>query len=271
LRQVIFQRMAQKAPCPSKDFIRLNAGIDAAIGFSIRRYIENRDHVRDRFVAMLGHDLRNPLTAVLMTAEGLLRSESLIEDDREGMQDIVDAAQRMNRMVLDILDFARSQTTDCVPVSPAACDMADICRDAVAEVQHAHPAPPIGLTLAGDLLGAFDRDRVFQALVNVLANAAQHGSAPIHLAAWEADDRRALITRVSNAGAAIPQEKIAQLFKPYVHAASESGGSLRLGLHIVAQIARAHGATYDVSSNEQATTFTIRWPRSPYDETPDRP
>ena len=270
LRQVFFKRLNDWSAWPSGAHITLSAGIDCAARHFIRRYVEHRDHVRDQFVGMLGHDLRSPLTATLMTAEGLLQSETLMGEDRGDVQAIVQAAQRMVRLVGDILTFARTQTVGSMPLSPSACDMGNICRAAVAEVQRAHPKQALGISLQGNLVGAFDRDRVFQALVNLLSNAVQHGAAPIGMAAGEADDRVAIVTSVSNGGPAIPREALARLFEPYVCADHGAAGSRGFGLYIVAQIARAHGATYHATSDEHRTTFIIRWPRTPCPDTPNR-
>jgi signal transduction histidine kinase len=137
-------------------------------------------------------------------------------------------------------------------------------------VQLAHPELTLELTLQGDLRGNFDRDRVHQAVGNLLTNAVQHGRAPISIAAWESEDRRSLITRVSSAGEPIPPEKVAKLFEAFSHAADTNKPGLGLGLFIVAQIARAHGGTCEVTSSEGSTAFSIRWPRTPLSEVPGR-
>ena len=149
--------------------------------------------------------------------------------------------------------------------------MGEVCRAAVEEAGSAHPERTMELSTAGDLRGTFDHDRVFQAIANLLGNAIQHGEDPIRVAVWEADDHGSVVTRVTNRGRVIPPEQLPKLFDPFTHAGDEKKGNLGLGLFIVAQIARAHGATYDVSSSEVETAFNIRWPRALRSETPDRP
>jgi signal transduction histidine kinase len=83
----------------------------------------------------------------------------------------------------------------------------------------------------------------------------------------QSEDRLSVVTRVSNRGPRIPPERMATLWKPFARRDGSDGG-LGLGLYIVAQIALAHGATCDVDSTDEVTTFTIRWPRTPVDEVP---
>jgi signal transduction histidine kinase len=149
--------------------------------------------------------------------------------------------------------------------------MGEICRSAVEEISAAHPQRSIELSLRGDLRGTFDRERVLQAIGNLLGNALQHGEDPIRVAAWESDQRDGLFTRVANRGAPIPTAILPRLFEPFVEAGGENRRGLGLGLYIVAQIARAHGATCKVSSTDEETAVTVHWPRSPRGETPNRP
>lgn len=273
LRSVIMRHVVDAAWSPQHrlELIALNEGLDRAIQFSVRRYTERRDYVRDRFIGILGHDLRNPLGAASWAAHALLESGTLAEPDRKRVQTISRATERMDRMIRDVLDFARGHLGGGIPSNPSECDLGEVCRSAVEEAGSAHPDRTIGLSTTGDLNGTFDRDRVFQAIANLLGNAVQHGEDPITVAAWEADDHAALFTRVTNRGRVIPAEHIPRLFDPFAHAGDEKKGNLGLGLFIVAQVARAHGATYDVSSSEKETAFTLRWPRVPRSEVPDRP
>lgn len=254
-----------------EQLIRLNDGLDRAIQTAVRRYSEHRDYMRDRFVSILGHDLRNPLGAASLAADGLRRSGKLDGAAQKRLSTIARSIERMERMTADVLDFARGHLAGGIPARPKECDMGEICRAAVDEALGAHPERTIELQTTGDLRGTFDPDRVLQALSNLLGNAILHGTDPIVVAAFESDDRRALITRVANRGERIPQGTIAKLFDPFMHAGDQAKGSLGLGLFIVAQIARAHGATYDVASSSEQTEFIIRWPRTPRDETRNRP
>ncbi|HKO90958.1 MAG TPA: HAMP domain-containing sensor histidine kinase [Polyangiaceae bacterium] len=254
-----------------EQLIRLNEGLDHAIHFAVRRYTEQRDYIRDRFIGILGHDLRDPLSSADMAARELLRSAELSAVDRKKVCMIERAVLRMERMVGDVLDFARGHLAGGIPVVVADADLGEICATAADETKGAHPQRCIEVKMSGDLCGRFDRDRVLQVVGNLLSNAIHHGEDPIVLEAWEAEDHRAVFTRVSNRGAPIAPAMVAKMFEPFVHAGDAKKGSLGLGLFIVAQIVRAHGATHEVSSSGGMTQFTIRWPRTPRAEVPQPP
>ena len=272
LRRIVLQHLLAVPSSPEvrQQLIRLDEGLDRAIQLAVRRYTERRDYVRDRFIGILGHDLRDPLSAASMASHQLLDSHTLADSDRKRVLMIERAVQRMERMVGDVLDFARGHLGGGIPVTLADADLGEICRTAAAEAMSARPERHIEVNIAGDLHGTFDRDRVLQVVSNLLSNAIHHGEDPIVLSAWEADDHRAILTRVSNRGKPIPPALVRKLFEPFVHAGDAKKGSLGLGLFIVAQIARAHGATHEVSSSGEETAFTLRWPRTPSSEVPDR-
>lgn len=254
------------------ELIHLDEALDRAFHLAVQQFTARRDTVRERFIGILAHDLRSPLTAAAMAAEGLWESPDVKERDRRRVRIIRRTTERMDRMIHDVLDFARGHLGGGIPVTPATSDLAEICRAAVEEAVHAHPNRRIEAKLEGDLRGAFDRDRVLQAIGNLIANALEHGSDPITVHAWEAGDRHAVFTRVTNAGGKpIPKKLIPTLFEPFVRASGEDARGLGLGLYIVAEIARAHGATCEVGSSEAETAFTIRWPRTPPEEIPQRP
>lgn len=251
------------------DLIPLNDAIDRAIYVAVRRYSEHREYMRERFIGILAHDLRNPLNATSMAVDALLESASLGSADRARVLMISRAAQRMERMIDDVLDFARGHLGGGIPVQRTADNLADIAHTAVEEATNAHPDRAIHVSTIGDLRGRFDRDRVLQALGNLITNAVRYGMDPIRVDAWESDQRDAVFTRVTNAARErIPDAMLATLFEPFRQADDQRQGSLGLGLYIVAEIARAHGGTCEVSSSESETSFTIRWPRTPMAKAP---
>lgn len=253
---------------PSSDqvrnsLVRLTQGFDQAVGSSLRRYEQAREHQRERFIAVLGHDLRQPLSTVQMSADLLAEA-----DPSTNIAGIAARLQRtcarMSRLIEDVLDFARAHLGAGIPVDPAAHDIGEICRAAVDEATIAHPARAIHVAIRGDLRGAFDRDRILQALANLLSNAIEHGVGALELHACESDDRHAVIVEVTSHGAAIPDDVLRHIFDPFSTTSPSRG--LGLGLYIVQQIARAHGGLCEVSSDEQATVFRMRFPRTPGDE-----
>ena len=273
LRHVILTHLlaVPSSPETRQQLIRLDDGLDRAIQHAVLRYSQRRDQLRDRFIGILGHDLRGPLTAASFAVHALAASTALSPAERRAVQTIARAADRMTRMVGDVLDFARSHLGGGIPATPIACDMGEICQTAVDECRVAHPERAFTVKTDGDLSGTFDRDRVLQCIGNLIANAVQHGEDPIAIVAFEADDRRAVLTRVSNRGKAIAPEVRYRLFDPFVSAKGGTHGGLGLGLYITSEIARSHGGTCDVASDENETSFTIRWPRTPRSELPGRP
>jgi signal transduction histidine kinase len=168
---------------------------------------------------------------------------------------IIAAAARMERMVSDMLDLARRQSAQELPVTLKADDLGAICRTVVDELVIANPGRPIDLSVAGDLRGHFDRDRVAQALSNLVRNAIEHGIGLVHVRAAEDAERGSLVVDVTN-----------------MRAASASGAWLPqradrrvgFGLYIVHKIAAAHGATCTHETTSVKTIYTIRWPRTAY-------
>jgi signal transduction histidine kinase len=273
LRRVVLRRLESLTATPElcRDLTLLNEGLDRAVNLSIRRYTEERDNLRDRFIGILGHDLRTPLQSASMAAQALLRSRALGDGDRRFAQGIVTAITRMDQLIADVLDFARGHLGPGIPCVPVACDMAELCRLALEEARSAYPNRAIDFRSRGDLRGTWDDNRVPQALGNLVRNAIQHGRDPIVVAVWEAEERDAVYTRVTNRGPAIPAHAVRTLFDAFAHLKEDHRSGLGLGLYIVAQIARAHGAACDVSSTDLETAFTIRWPRALRADTPGRP
>lgn len=236
---------------------------------AVRRYVGARDEVRNRFVAMLGHDLRDPLSVVLMSAS-VLEASPLAEPELAVVRRIKTSSERMERMISDVLDFARGRLAGGIPLNPALADMAEICRLAVEEA-NASGKLQIKLETHGDLKGAFDSDRIRQALSNLLRNAQSYGGGEVEVRAWESDDRNKVFTTVTNHGPMIPEAQIGTLFEPFKRVSDPRARGLGLGLYIVREIARAHGAQCTVQSSAEATVFSIEWPRIPFEDTPGRP
>jgi signal transduction histidine kinase len=266
LRVVLVREMLQ---LPANDqvresLVRLHEGMDRAINDAMHRYATRREEVRERFITILGHDLRDPLSTVSISANLLAVNPSLQPDQRQVATRISRACERMQRMINDVLDFARGHLGGGIPANPTLNDMGEICRAAADEARGASPEREITVDIRGDLRGAYDRDRVHQAITNLISNAIHHTEATVEIHAYEADDHHAVFTEVVSHGTAIPEVQRQQLFDPFAHfdGASPRKG-LGLGLYIVQQIALAHGGMCEVESNEAATTFRIRWPRVP--------
>lgn len=273
LRECILLEMldAPVDPGTRRDLITLNLALDHAVMESVRRYTMQRDLVRERFIGMLGHDLRGPLSAITAGAGALLAADGLDARHTRIAARLSSSAHRMGRMIGDLLDFARGHLGAGIPARPIRCDLGQLCRHVVDEVHAAHADRIVRLELHGDLAGSWDADRLSQAIGNLIDNAVAHGRDPVVVQAREAADRRSVSIEVCNEGPAIPAELLPRLFDPFRGGRGGRSAGLGLGLYIVKQVARAHGGSCEVSSTDERTLFTMQLPRVPLEETPSRP
>jgi PAS domain S-box-containing protein len=220
---------------------------------------------REQMMGILGHDLRNPLSAVRVLASLLLEREDLPERARENIAEIRRAGQRMLEMIGTLLDFTRSRAAGGLPIAPVATDLHGVCRDVVDELQAGEPDRIVELELRGDGRGTWDPARIAQVVSNLVANALQHGSTEEPVRVRVGGDGDVAVLEVENRGPAIPPEVQAMMFEPFCRGSSRRDGShapgLGLGLYIVRQVVTAHGGTISVRSAARRTTFTVRLPR----------
>ncbi len=275
LRNVILQHMllVESSSEVRVSLVRLNDGIDYAVGEAVARYSGSRDKIRERFVGILGHDLRVPLNAVALAAANIAAHPCTDPKHARMATTIQNSSDRMFRMIADVIDFTHAHLGAGIPAVPTVADIGEICEEAVSELRLSHPQREIVVELAGDLRGHVDRDRLVQALSNLIGNAIQHGQDPIIVSVHESKERDAVITQVKNFGTPIPPEVAKHLFDPFRAgrgATHQPRSNLGLGLYIVQQIALAHGALCTVRSGEHETVFEISWPRVPIETTPNR-
>jgi signal transduction histidine kinase len=244
------------------DAVALRAKLDVLLtlylrGVELRRKTEEAE-VKDIYMGVLGHDLRTPLSAILMTARMMLTQSQLDDRDRNAVSRMARSAERMAALIRDILDYTR-QSAGGIPIVRRRADMGDIVSATVDELALLYPDRFIRITRSGDLHGSWDRERVEQVISNLLANALQHGRGDIQIVLEGTDD--SVVVGVHNRGEAIPEIDLPTLFEPFRKGSSNRFG-LGLGLFIVREIMRAHAGSVDVTSTAQAgTTFTTRWPR----------
>lgn len=223
--------------------------------------ITQRKHLelaRDRFVGILGHDLRNPLGAISMAAEYLRHAKDIPERHTKNLERIVNSADRMSRMIVDLIEFARALGKQML-VKRQEVDFAEVCRRIIDEVEQAYPGVHLDFDAQGDTRGQWDPDRLAQAVANLVTNAVQHGEPPFQVTVKDAG--RDVVLAVSNQGAPIAPEAQGGIFEPFSHTTATQG--LGLGLFIVNEIVAAHGGSIDVrTTRDDGTTFTSRWPRS---------
>jgi signal transduction histidine kinase len=264
LRQVMLSEILAHVRDDPDGIVAVNRALDLAISESVRAYTRRRDEVRERFVGILSHDLRNPLMALSLAAESILETPCSQAAHARLANAIGRGGDRMSRMIADLGDFALGQLGGGIPAVPQTCDMGEICREAVSELRAAHAGRQIDLETRGDLAGSWDRDRCLQVMSNLVANAIVHGEDPIRVLAYETEDHEHVITEVHNSGRPIPPDAIGHVFDPFKRGARAKRGGLGLGLYIVRQIALSHGGDCTVESTPEAgTTFRIKWPRTP--------
>jgi sigma-B regulation protein RsbU (phosphoserine phosphatase) len=236
-----------------------------------RREEEEREReglFRERFIGMLGHDLSNPLAAIRLSTAALLARDTLAPDVRRVVQRIDGSADRMARLVKQLLDFTRARMAGGIPLRPRDIALDEVCRRIISELELAHPERHIHLEVRGDCHGFWDEERMAQVLSNLVANALQHSAAgspvSVRLEGVESLQR----VEVHNTGAPIPDSLRARIFEPFHRSEHGTGkpsrgGGLGLGLYIVAQIIQAHGGSVEVSSTfEEGTSFVVLLPRS---------
>jgi signal transduction histidine kinase len=259
---------------------RFNEAIDQALAESIANYSDEVSRSRDTFLAILGHDLRNPLSAVansglFLTAPGVLPPGAALDAARR----VTRGCAKMSAMVRDLLEYTRTRLGRAMPIARQAASMDEICALALDEIRAVHPERVFKLHTSGELRGQFDSDRLQQVLSNLLNNAVQHGTAsqPITLSAHGESDKITL--RVKNYGRRIPADQLQVIFNPLVqiapeHAEGDAGTStsLGLGLYIADQIVAMHGGTMTAeSSEEHGTVFSAYLPRTHPQARPSAP
>ena len=158
------------------DLTRFNEAIDQSLAESVTRFTEDLDKSKEMFLAILGHDLRSPIGAVLTSAKFMLETKDLEEPHLTLTTRIVSATARMNNMVGALLDFTRGRLGGGIPITRASMNMGKLVHDVVNEVLAAHPKRKIKVNARGALTGQWDCERMSQVVTNLLGNALEHGS-----------------------------------------------------------------------------------------------
>jgi K+-sensing histidine kinase KdpD len=218
--------------------------------------------LREQFIAILGHDLRNPLQAIL--ASGELLARKLADPALLGIATRIKAnAKRMSSLIDDVLDFARGRLGGGIGIR--IDDVHDIeagLQAVVKELQDGHPQRQIVVDFSVTRTVQCDLGRVQQVASNLIGNALTHGApdGPVKVSAFT--DESDLVLEVWNEGQPIPADSLDKVFEPFWrYSTSVSRQGLGLGLHICSQIVRAHGGHLTVNSTERSgTRFTARLP-----------
>jgi len=219
--------------------------------------------LREQFIAILGHDLRNPLQAV--SANGEILERRLNDSNKALASRIVTNARRMSALIDDVMDFARGRLGGGMNVELKETDGLDgALLAAVRELQDARPDRLITADISINRTIQCDVGRLQQVVSNLLANALTHGSQHTPVRFTARADNTYLVLEVWNDGDVIPRDSIGKVFAPFWrHSIANHREGLGLGLHICAQIVRAHHGHITVTSEpDTGTQFTARLPLS---------
>jgi signal transduction histidine kinase len=216
----------------------------------------------ERLLGIVGHDLRNPLSAVVTSASTLSRVLTA-PDQQKRVKQILSSAGRMERIISNLLDYTRVRSGTLTLVR-RRIDAHQVCRRAVRELQVSHPDRTIVVQAHGDATFDLDPDRLERVLSNLVGNAIKYGAPaePVMVVTW--GEKTMWTLQVSNGGKPIPAELLPRLFSPFERGPQSEGTvkqSLGLGLYIVQELVGAHGGTVSVSSAIGRTVFTVRLPR----------
>ncbi|MBO1074312.1 GAF domain-containing sensor histidine kinase [Roseomonas marmotae] len=214
--------------------------------------------LREQFIAVLGHDLRNPLASIA-SASRVLGRMPLPEQAYPIIGLLQSSVSRMSGMIDNVLDFARGRLGGGLPLEtrPKA-PLRPILEQVIAELRASHPDSVIDADLGSVDRLRCDPGRIGQMLSNLVGNALTHGASesPVRVTARAGKE---FVLSVANAGEPIPETLRSELFKPFFRASSGMNQEgLGLGLYIAHQIARAHGGTLEVTSDAEETCFTFR-------------
>jgi PAS domain S-box-containing protein len=238
------------------------------IGVLVREVTAEREaeEFQRHVLGVVGHDLRSPLSAVVTATKLLLAGDDLGEREERLLGRALAGAERMDRIIRVLLDYARVRGGQGLPLHRRPSDLAAICHAVCDEVGSLHPSREVVRRDDGEGTGEWDPDRIGQVIANLLGNALDYSSAgtPIEVR-WRGDET-AVVIEVSNHGEPIPQDVLPHLFEPFRRGERERPGGrdgLGLGLFIARAIVVAHGGRIDArSSVEEGTVFAVTLPRS---------
>ena len=247
---------------------RFNEGLDQALGESTMRFMQEVEAARDFALAVLAHDLRNPLNAVITSAECLKIAKAHDDETIITLSSIIfDSGMQMSKLIDTLLDFTGTRLGRSLSVKREPMCLRPILESTVTSFSAAHPNRTIELTCNGEAQCAGDQVRIRQMLSNLVANAIQHGAetSPIVITSWIESGE--IVIQVHNDGPPIAASKIPTTFDFSAQRRTKNAGvttelgHLGIGLYITGKIVEAHGGKISVTSTAQeGTTFEVRLP-----------
>jgi signal transduction histidine kinase len=250
------------------DVTRFNEAVDQALAESVARYESMVKESQNMFLAILGHDLRNPLGTIVSGAGFIMQAADIAPKYVLVATRMFTSAKRMSKLINDLIDFTRTHLGPGIPIRAGQASLLKVCEEVVDELRTYHPEKMIELQAPAQLDAVFDASRIAQVLSNLVGNALQYGApdVPVRVIVTEGDEEIAVA--INNRGPSIPPEKLTCIFDPLVRIAASTRAdltertSLGIGLFISREIVHAHGGRIDVASDANAgTTFTMTLPR----------
>jgi signal transduction histidine kinase len=254
---------------PSRHWTESDRDFAVSIGHIVSMAVEARDRAEaertarssEFSVGILGHELRNPLNAVRISAEYILGrtgDDASAQGVPKAARRIVTNVDRMARMVEQLLDFTRIRLGGGLPLELDTVDLGNIAKRVADELRAAKPQQTIDVQVIGDTLGRWDHDRIWRLMSNLITNAVEHGTDPRVVV--DGNNPIMVIAQVCNRGAIAPHVA-PEIFEPFRRCEGASASGLGLGLFIARQITTAHGGTITLENRTDETVFTVRLPR----------
>ncbi|VVP47803.1 Adaptive-response sensory-kinase SasA [Pseudomonas fluorescens] len=263
-----YERELLKARKAAEELLAEKMAAEAALLQAQERLNEAHEKAQRRavfaeqMVAIVSHDLKNPLTAIKMASEILARTEQRSKETKL-LGHISSSADRAHRMIAELLDFALARVGRGITVSFTTGDLHKIASQSVAELQVAFPQAQLVHATSGTGTVKLDSDRVQQIIGNLVANSVAYGDLLQPITITSRIENATASICVHNVGSAIPESLRSALFEPMTRGTGKDSDlrSVGLGLFIVREIARAHGGDVSVNSTvENGTSFTAHFP-----------
>jgi len=261
-------QMAARQATDMEDVTRFNEAIDQALAESVARYAHLVKQSENMFLAILGHDLRNPLGTVITGATFVMRATDIPSKYVLAATRIFNSGQRMSKLIGDLIDFTRTHLGSGIPIKPKRMDLAEVCMNVVEELRTSHPERIVDFSSFTREEVFADDDRLAQVFSNLIGNALQYGAHDQPIRVSISSTAQEVSVTVNNKGPVIPAKKLGSVFDPLVRLAvrEDSGDlhetSLGIGMFIAREIVNAHNGSITVESNEgEGTTFRMTVPR----------
>jgi signal transduction histidine kinase len=223
------------------------------------------ERARSLLLGMLGHDMRNPLNTIQMTAS-YMAALNAGADVSEAASRLIGSGACMKALLDDLVDFNRTKLGLGINIALANVDLAAVFADELEQLRGAYPTRRLELEVVGDTRGLWDGLRLQQLLRNLVSNAIKYGEPDAPVRVMITGEETDVRIEVVNSGPTIAGSALEQIFDPLKrgHAQRDShttDDGLGLGLYIVREVARAHGGDVEMRSDMQETVFAVRLPR----------